>query len=107
MPARTRRGRRGGSTTRSGRRTSGSTSSKVALVGLVHLLDDGQDRLVDCQWQTPHLASLGVGELTRRDYLRRLRPLLDTPAADFPRGRLDVHVARRRGTVAHDSSNDP
>jgi leucyl/phenylalanyl-tRNA---protein transferase len=60
-------------------------ASKVALLGLVALLDDGENRLVDTQWQTPHLASLGVGELSRADYLDRLRVVLDTPDADFGR----------------------
>jgi leucyl/phenylalanyl-tRNA---protein transferase len=60
-------------------------ASKVALLGLVALLDDGEDRLVDTQWQTPHLASMGVTEVSRADYLERLRVVLDTPHADFGR----------------------
>ena len=37
-------------------------ASKVALAGLVGLLDDAYatDRLLDVQWATPHLESLGV-----------------------------------------------
>ena len=67
-------------------------ASKAALVGLVEILDDGQDRLVDTQWQTPHLASLGVTELPREEYLRLLPGLLQVPLpagrspADGPRG---------------------
>ena len=60
-------------------------ASKVALLGLSALLDDGQDRLVDTQWQTPHLASLGVKEMSRADYLDRLHVVLTTPEADFGR----------------------
>ena len=60
-------------------------ASKVALLGLTSLLDDGQDRLVDTQWLTPHLASLGVTELARADYLERLPVVLATPDADFSR----------------------
>jgi leucyl/phenylalanyl-tRNA--protein transferase len=60
-------------------------ASKVALLGLVALLDDGEDRLVDTQWLTPHLSTLGVGEVTRADYLARLRVVLATPDADFGR----------------------
>jgi len=53
-------------------------ASKVALVALVDLLDDGQPaRLLDVQWRTPHLASLGVVEVTRREYLRRLARALE------------------------------
>jgi len=46
-------------------------ASKVALVGLVELLRDvpGEPRLVDVQWQTPHLASLGAVQVSRREYL--------------------------------------
>ena len=49
-------------------------ASKVALVALVELLRDvpGEPRLLDVQWQTPHLETLGVVEIDRRDYLRRL-----------------------------------
>ena len=56
-------------------------ASKVALVHLVDLLRDehaGQ-RLLDTQWQTPHLASLGVVEISRREYLRRLEVALELP----------------------------
>jgi leucyl/phenylalanyl-tRNA--protein transferase len=60
-------------------------ASKVALLGLTSLLDDGEERLVDTQWLTPHLASLGVTELARADYLERLRVVLATPDADFTR----------------------
>jgi leucyl/phenylalanyl-tRNA--protein transferase len=51
-------------------------ASKAALVHLVELLrDDGLDgvgRLLDVQWVTPHLESLGAAEISRTDYLRRL-----------------------------------
>ncbi|MBA2559072.1 MAG: leucyl/phenylalanyl-tRNA--protein transferase [Propionibacteriales bacterium] len=48
-------------------------ASKVALMALVELLDDGDtDRLLDVQWATPHLESLGVVAVTRQDYLRML-----------------------------------
>ena len=58
-------------------------ASKVALLGLVTLLDDGQDRLIDTQWQTPHLASLGVTDISRADYLAMLPTFLRVPPADF------------------------
>src|SRR6476646_3622583 len=56
-------------------------ASKVALVGLVGLLRDehAEDRLLDVQWRTPHLASLGVVEITRAAYLRRLSMALTAP----------------------------
>ena len=56
-------------------------ASKVALVGLVDLMSDEHvdERLIDVQWQTPHLASLGVVEWDRADYLNALPALLDVP----------------------------
>jgi leucyl/phenylalanyl-tRNA--protein transferase len=56
-------------------------ASKVALVSLVGLLtDDHADRrLLDTQWQTPHLASLGVVEIPRAEYLDRLDAALELP----------------------------
>jgi leucyl/phenylalanyl-tRNA---protein transferase len=60
-------------------------ASKVALVALVGLLRDAPDepRLLDVQWRTPHLASLGCVEVSRRDYLDRLPEALaaTVPAA--------------------------
>jgi leucyl/phenylalanyl-tRNA---protein transferase len=56
-------------------------ASKVALVGLVDLLRDQHagDRLLDVQWATDHLASLGVVTVPRPTYLRRLGVALDLP----------------------------
>jgi leucyl/phenylalanyl-tRNA--protein transferase len=56
-------------------------ASKVALVHLVDLLRDEHAglRLLDTQWQTPHLASLGVVEIPRADYLSRLEVALAVP----------------------------
>ncbi len=51
-------------------------ASKAALVHLVERLDDRPDSLIDVQWQTPHLASLGVTTVTRQVYGRRLRQAL-------------------------------
>ncbi|HET7689040.1 MAG TPA: leucyl/phenylalanyl-tRNA--protein transferase [Nocardioidaceae bacterium] len=56
-------------------------ASKVALVALVDLLSDEyvDRRLLDVQWQTPHLESLGVVEVPRREYLVRLERALAVP----------------------------
>ncbi len=54
-------------------------ASKVALVALVDLLRESPgDRLVDVQWRTDHLASLGVTETSRADYAARLHAVLQT-----------------------------
>lgn len=59
----------------------GRDASKVALLALCRLLDDGvEGRLIDVQWVTPHLASLGAVEIDRVDYLRLLSEALDLPA---------------------------
>lgn len=47
-------------------------ASKVALVGLVGLLRDAGAELLDVQWVTDHLESLGAVALPRREYLDRL-----------------------------------
>ncbi|MBF4163712.1 leucyl/phenylalanyl-tRNA--protein transferase [Nocardioides acrostichi] len=59
-------------------------ASKVALVGLVDLLCDERagQRLVDVQWSTAHLASLGVVEIPRERYLDRLARALAVPAPE-------------------------
>lgn len=56
-------------------------ASKVALVGLVDLLADEHrdDRVLDVQWRTDHLATLGVVEIPRLTYLARLERALDVP----------------------------
>ena len=51
-------------------------ASKVALVALVDVLrgdgEQGAGRVLDVQWQTKHLASLGAIEIARSQYLRLL-----------------------------------
>lgn len=60
-------------------------ASKAALVGLVDLLgSDGVARLIDVQWQTDHLASLGVIEIARSDYLTLLGVALELPPPAWP-----------------------
>ncbi len=54
-------------------------ASKVALVGLVSLLAEGGARLLDVQWQTDHLASLGAVVIGRDEYLGRLAAALERP----------------------------
>ena len=58
-------------------------ASKVALAHLVTILRGVPDPLLDVQWLTPHLASLGATEIARPDYLRRLGTALLSAAPDF------------------------
>ena len=56
-----------------------SDASKVALVHLAAFLQKSGGGLIDCQIFNPHLASLGAHNISRSDYLRRLRALGITP----------------------------
>ena len=56
-------------------------ASKVALVALVERLGHSAGGLLDVQWSTPHLRSLGVVDVPRDEYLRRLRVALGAPGA--------------------------
>jgi leucyl/phenylalanyl-tRNA--protein transferase len=47
-------------------------ASKVALVHLVDWMRSQDAELLDVQWTTPHLISLGAIDVTRADYLERL-----------------------------------
>lgn len=68
-------------------------ASKVALAALVELCfaDHDSRRIIDTQWSTPHLASLGVVDIPRPDYLRRLSRALEAP---MPTGILTAWAAR-------------
>jgi leucyl/phenylalanyl-tRNA--protein transferase len=55
-------------------------ASKVALVGLVDMLRAGPgERLLDVQWATDHLRSLGAVEVPRPEYLDLLALALRSP----------------------------
>ncbi|MEV6287926.1 leucyl/phenylalanyl-tRNA--protein transferase [Kribbella sp. NPDC051770] len=58
--------------------------SKAAVAGLVELLDDkyAADRVLDIQWVTDHLATLGATEIPREQYVRRVQRALDLPLPD-------------------------
>jgi leucyl/phenylalanyl-tRNA---protein transferase len=64
----------------------GRDASKAALVALVDVLvaADPTNRVLDVQWVTPHLATLGVVEVPREEYLARLARALVRPAPAWP-----------------------
>ena len=66
----------------------GRDASKVALMALVDVLSDDQApyRVIDTQWLTPHLASLGAIEIDRSEYLSLLDEVLDLPDPAWPNG---------------------
>ncbi|MDE3177077.1 MAG: leucyl/phenylalanyl-tRNA--protein transferase [Pseudomonadota bacterium] len=78
-------------------------ASKVALVHLVARLRRGGFRLLDTQFLTDHLASLGAIEISRADYRRRLAAALDG-CADFAALPLDRPIA---GAAALDLARAP
>lgn len=56
-------------------------ASKVALAWLAALLRAGGFTLLDCQFMTNHLRSLGAVEISQRDYLALLAPAVSSAAA--------------------------
>jgi leucyl/phenylalanyl-tRNA--protein transferase len=54
-------------------------ASKVALMALVDLMQASGMQLLDVQWCTDHLASLGVIEIPRVEYLTRLTRVVAPP----------------------------
>ena len=49
-----------------------SDASKIAMVGLVDILQRGSFELIDCQVESEHLNSLGARNVSRLDFERRL-----------------------------------
>lgn len=54
-------------------------TSKVALVALVSRMRERGFTLLDTQWKTAHLESLGAREIPRREYLLRLSEAIALP----------------------------
>src|SRR5690242_20056303 len=94
-----------------------SNASKVALTWLVARLKAGGFTLLDCQFQTDHLASMGAIEIPRRDYLSLLGDAVDaggrgaagslvvTTGASAPAASLSSSVAGDFGAL--DAPPDP
>ncbi|TWT42352.1 Leucyl/phenylalanyl-tRNA--protein transferase [Phycisphaerae bacterium RAS1] len=52
-------------------------ASKVAMAALVERLRERDFQLLDAQWITPHLESLGATEISRDEYLTRLESAIN------------------------------
>jgi leucyl/phenylalanyl-tRNA--protein transferase len=52
-------------------------ASKVALAHLGQMLNDGNGRIIDTQWMTSHLESMGAKPINRKDYCQILPNLLN------------------------------
>ena len=59
-------------------------ASKIALAALVRLLLREKVRVIDCQQNTRHLASLGAREVGRADFLAHVRTAVDAAPIDWP-----------------------
>jgi leucyl/phenylalanyl-tRNA--protein transferase len=69
-------------------------ASKVALASLVAALRRAGTELLDCQFITAHLASLGAVEISQRRYVALLR------AAQRPYSGVDAEAAAEEGLAA-------
>ena len=57
--------------------TRATDASKIALAHLARQLHRWDFGLIDCQMNTPHLASLGAREIPRDEFVRRLKVLVN------------------------------
>ena len=64
-----------------------SDASKIAMAHLTSFLEQQGFGLIDCQMNTPHLASLGAREIGRKEFIGRLQTLT---AIDVARGHWQV-----------------
>lgn len=58
-------------------------ASKIALAALVACAQAWQVPLIDCQQNTPHLASLGAREIPRTDFVQVVREARAQPSPDW------------------------
>ena len=59
-------------------------ASKVALVWLVAILKEAGIMLLDCQFMTDHLASLGATEMSQDDYVKEVEKARGNTAKTLP-----------------------
>src|SRR3546814_12275333 len=68
-------------------------ASKVALAWLVALMRHTGYSLLDCQFMTDHLKSLGAAEIPQAEYLRLLGEARGAPELTLPHA-IGTHVYR-------------
>ena len=54
-------------------------ASKIAMAYLVHFLRANGVKMIDCQQETVHLASLGARPISRDDFIQRIELAVDLP----------------------------
>jgi len=59
-------------------------ASKIAFAHLARQLDRWGFGMIDCQMNTPHLASLGAREISRREFIDLLTRLINHPRMNGP-----------------------
>ena len=59
-------------------------ASKLALVHLCRQLQRWEFGMIDCQMETPHLASMGARPISRREFCTKLAVLIDLPSPASP-----------------------
>lgn len=52
-------------------------ASKLALISLAHWMNSNGGTLIDCQFETPHLKSMGGRYISYEEYMEYLNPLED------------------------------
>ncbi|MHC9418321.1 leucyl/phenylalanyl-tRNA--protein transferase [Sphingomonas citri] len=75
-------------------------ASKVAIAALVARLRAGRFTLLDCQFMTEHLASLGAIEVPRADYMALLGAALSSTASSAGAGSSPAALADAAGAGA-------
>jgi leucyl/phenylalanyl-tRNA--protein transferase len=73
-----------------------SNTSKIALAWLVRFLKANQVPWIDCQQDTPHLASMGARPQPRAAFLRHVSEAVNQPALPWPAGQM-----LGDGTIVH------
>lgn len=66
--------------------------SKIALAHLTRQLDRWRFGMIDCQMNTPHLASLGAREIPRGEFIAKLQELVN--CAPIPHWQFDADLLR-------------
>lgn len=65
-------------------------ASKIAIAYLAKQLERDEFGMIDCQMNTPHLASLGAREIPRDEFIRRLQELIHCPPINLWRFEPDL-----------------
>ncbi len=68
-------------------------ASKTALAALVQTLRRLEFRVIDCQQNTGHLASLGAHEISRENFLEEVSALIRLPAPDWSSVEMEIPQA--------------